>query len=39
MRCERCGEAKLVDEFMMYGGAGRVNLGVCYDCGRKGSGG
>lgn len=33
-RCERCGEAKLVDEFMMYGGAGRVNLGVCYDCGR-----
>jgi len=38
VRCERCGEAKLVDEFMMYGGAGRVNLGVCYDCGRKGSG-
>lgn len=38
VRCERCGEAKLVDEFMMYGGAGRVNLGVCNDCGRKGSG-
>jgi len=35
VRCERCGEAKPVEEFMMYGGLGRVNLGVCYDCGRK----
>ena len=34
-RCEICGEVKPVDEFMMYGGAGRVNLGTCYDCGRK----
>ena len=30
--CEKCGEAKLADEFRIYGGAGRVNLGICYDC-------
>ena len=30
--CEKCGKAKLVDEFRIYGGAGRINLGICYDC-------
>ena len=35
VKCEKCGKVKPVDEFMMYGGAGRINLGTCYDCGRE----
>ena len=35
VRCEKCGKASTVDEFQSYGGAGRINLGVCYGCGRK----
>ena len=34
VRCKRCGEVKLVDEFQSYGGPGRINLGICYDCAR-----
>lgn len=35
IRCERCGKESTTDDFMMYGGDGRINLGLCYDCGRK----
>ena len=32
VKCERCGEVKLADEFWKTGGSGRINLGFCYDC-------
>ena len=35
VRCEKCGKVSTVDEFQSYGGVGRVNLGTCYDCGRR----
>ena len=35
VRCEKCGKAKLADEFMIYGGQGRMNLGTCYECSER----
>lgn len=32
VKCEFCGKIAMEKEFSSYGGAGRVNLGTCYDC-------
>ena len=32
IRCEFCGKIATDAEFTTYGGAGRVNLGTCYEC-------
>lgn len=37
-KCEVCGEIKPDFEFVSYGGINSVNLGICRDCSRKGSG-
>lgn len=35
IKCEFCGKIALEKEFNLYGGPGRVNLGICYDCSRS----
>lgn len=35
VKCEFCGKIAMEKEFSSYGGAGRVNLGTCYDCSRN----
>ncbi len=32
IKCEFCGKIAMVKEFSSYGGIGKVNLGLCYDC-------
>lgn len=32
LKCEFCGKIAKESKFYTYGGAGRVNLGTCYDC-------
>ena len=32
IKCEFCGNIARVSEFSSYGGAGRINLGICRDC-------
>lgn len=32
IRCEICGEVKTKEQFPIYGGPGRINLGKCYSC-------
>lgn len=34
-RCEKCKVVAPVDEFIMYGGIGRINLGLCRKCEEK----
>ena len=34
VQCEKCGKIKLDSEFSSYGGANRVNLGICTTCER-----
>lgn len=33
--CEQCGAVKPADDFKEYGGEGRINLGICFDCARS----
>ena len=35
VKCEFCGKIAMEKEFSSYGGAGRVNLGTCYDCSKN----
>lgn len=35
VKCERCGEIKLAEEYAWYGGGDKTNLGVCRKCSRK----
>ncbi len=35
IKCEFCGKIAKEEEFSSYGGAGRVNLGTCYDCSKN----
>ena len=32
IKCEICGKIKLSREFVSYGGANHINLGICYEC-------
>ena len=32
IRCQYCGKTATTSSFMSYGGAGSINLGICYDC-------
>lgn len=32
VKCEYCEKIAKTDEFVFYGGLGRVNLGICRDC-------
>lgn len=35
IKCEFCGKIGVDKEFSSYGGAGKINLGTCYDCARN----
>ena len=35
IKCEICGKIKLSREFVSYGGANYINLGICYECSQK----
>ena len=35
IRCERCGKIATTGEFWTYGGAGKMNIGICYDCQKR----
>lgn len=32
VRCEYCGKIAPADEFVIYGGIGTINLGICRHC-------
>lgn len=35
VKCEFCGRIAMENEFISYGGVGRINLGTCYDCSKN----
>lgn len=35
IKCEKCGEINPTASFAVYGGIGRVNLGICNECAKK----
>ena len=35
IECEYCGKRAMESEFSLYGGPGRVNFGICYECMRN----
>ena len=35
IKCEQCGAVKLDRHFVVYGGRGKLNVGLCAECSRK----